>query len=119
MMRILYIKTTPAFDKLAQKSITHDAREKLFDFLLANPKAGDLIPGTGGVRKLRWKTGCSGKGKRGGSRILYLYEREIIIILITLYLKGDQENISAAEKNKLKKLIPQLVEKYLEELDDE
>jgi mRNA-degrading endonuclease RelE of RelBE toxin-antitoxin system len=109
------IKTTPSFDHQAKKLLTAEAQGNLFDYLEVNPEKGDLISGTGGVRKLRWTTGKNNKGKSGGVRILYHYSKGILIILITLYSKNETENITDAEKNELKKLIPELIRKYKEE----
>ncbi len=111
------IKTTPKFDKGAKKLLSEAALEALYDFLEANPTAGNIVPGSGGIRKLRWKTGKSARGKRGGVRVLYHYSNNVLIILITLYAKNEQENISTKEKNQLKKLMPILIEKYYEEIN--
>ncbi len=60
--------------------------------LSAFPESGDVIPGGGGLRKLRW--GLSGKGKRGGLRIIYLWIPEIFIVyLIMVYPKSEVDNI--------------------------
>ena len=61
----------PEFHKHADKILTKNELDELFYYLSANPKAGDLIQGTGGIRKLRWR--AKGKGKSGGSRIIYFY----------------------------------------------
>lgn len=114
-MNILKIKTIPSFDRQAKKLLTVEAQEDLFDYLEAHPEKGDIIAGTGGVRKLRWVTGKNNKGKRGGVRVLYHYSKNVLIILIMLYSKNDMENITDTEKNELKKLIPELVRKYKEE----
>lgn len=52
-----------------------ESTEALFDHVETYPESGDLISGTGGVRKLRWKTGKDNKGKSGGARILYHYSK--------------------------------------------
>lgn len=114
-MNKLIIKTVPSFDRQAKKLLSVQAQEDLFDYLEAYPEKGDIITGTGGVRKLRWTTGKNNKGKSGGVRVLYHYSKEILIILIMLYNKNDTENITESEKNELKKLIPQLVRQYKEE----
>ncbi len=116
---MITIKTTPNFDKLAQKLIQKEAVEELYAFLASNPRAGDIIPGSGGIRKLRWKSGDRTRGKSGGVRVLYHYSNDILIILITLYAKSEQENISAKEKNQLKKLMPALIKKYCEGIKHE
>jgi hypothetical protein len=111
----IVIKTTPFFDRKAKKILTSEALEEFFDYLEINPEKGDLIPGTGGVRKIRWQTG-RGKGKSGGVRILYHYSKGLLIILITLFEKSEKENITHEERNELKKLVPELVKKYREGL---
>ena len=65
------VAETPTFTRQASKIFTEDEKRKLIDFLAANPLAGDVIPGTGGVRKLRF--GSAGSGKRGGARVVYYY----------------------------------------------
>lgn len=115
-MQKITIKTTPAFDCKAKRALTAVALEELYDYLEDHPEKGDIIPGTHGVRKLRWKTGKDNKGKSGGIRVLYHYSKNILILLITFYEKSEKENITQLEKNELKKLIPQLVTKYKEEL---
>ena len=72
--------------------------------MLRNPEIGDLIQGTGGLRKMRHR--AAGRGKRGGYRVTYLYvpSRETIY-LITLYAKNEKENLSPAERNELRKVV--------------
>lgn len=61
-------------------------------FLLQYPEAGQVVPGAGGVRKLRW--GMAGKGKRGGVRIIYYFKRrDAEIWLLTIYSKSEITNI--------------------------
>jgi hypothetical protein len=74
--------------------------------LAANPDAGDLIPGAGGVRKLRWPDARRGKGKRGGLRVIYycfLSDEEIW--LLTLYGKDEASDLSKDEKAQLKRAL--------------
>jgi hypothetical protein len=115
-MKKLWVKTTPVFDRQAKKLLTPESTEVLFDYVETFPESGDLISGTGGVRKLRWKTGKDNKGKSGGARILYHYSKDILVLMLSVYAKSEKENITQAEKNELKKLIPQLVQKYREGL---
>jgi mRNA-degrading endonuclease RelE of RelBE toxin-antitoxin system len=110
------IKMTPAFEKKAKKHLTEDALEELLDFLEFHPEKGDLIVGTSGVRKLRWKSGKNDKGKSGGVRVLYHYSKGLLVLLITIFSKSEKENISKEERNDLKRSIPLLVSKYLEDL---
>jgi len=78
-------------------------------YLSENPDAGDVIQGTGGLRKLRWAIPANKKGKSGGIRILYL---NIIIhtkiYMLDLFPKSEKENLTDAEKNVLKKLTTKL-----------
>jgi hypothetical protein len=112
----LIIKVTPTFEKRAKALLTEEALEELLDYLEANPEKGDLIPGTGGVRKMRWKTGKNDQGKRGGVRVLYHYSKGLLVLLITMYSKTEKENISKRERNELKRTIPLLVKKYSEDM---
>ena len=63
------VAETPIFTRQTEKLFTEDEKRELIDFLAENPLAGDEIPGTGGVRKVRFA--ASGRGKRGGARIIY------------------------------------------------
>ncbi len=62
---------TPEFLSATRKLLTDADRAVLVDYLAHNPSAGDLIQGTGGVRKMRW--GLEGRGKRGGARVIFFY----------------------------------------------
>ncbi len=115
-MSAVIIKATPDFDRKSQKMMSPEALEDLFDYLIVNPEMGKIISGTSGVRKLRWKTGTNDRGKSGGVRVLYHYSKNVLILLISLYGKSEKENISDAERNTLKQLIPTMVAKYRSEL---
>ena len=70
-----------------------------------------LIPGTGGVRKLRWA--MPGRGKRGGARVIYYFHSEQLpVFLLAAYGKNEKANLTKAERNAMAKLIPILVEGY-------
>jgi hypothetical protein len=76
-----------------------------------NPEAGDIIPETGGVRKLRWAV--QGRGKRGGVRLIYYFHSDTFpLFLLTVYAKNQKANLTRAERNDFKKLIPLLVKTY-------
>ena len=80
-------------------------------FLGANPEAGEIIPETGGVRKIRWA--LAGRGKRGGARIIYYYHNERLpVFLLAVYGKNEKANLSMAERNEMKRLVPLLVAGY-------
>ncbi len=99
----------PSFIRLADKLLSQDERIALISYLAEHPKAGDLMEGTGGVRKLRWRR--SGQGKRGGLRIIYYYYDDAMpLYLLTLFAKGDKTNPSKAERNELARLVDLLVQ---------
>lgn len=90
----------PAFLSQVGSCIKASERDDLVDYLARYPEAGEEIPGTGGVRKLRW--GGKGKGKRGGLRVIYYFYNETNpIFLLTVYSKGEQENLSPGQKTKI------------------
>ncbi|MCL5260966.1 MAG: type II toxin-antitoxin system RelE/ParE family toxin [Gammaproteobacteria bacterium] len=110
---MIRIKATPKFLQLVQKAMTSEKLQELINRLALSPETGVLIAGTGGIRKLRWQTGKNNKGKSGGVRVLYYYDKNILVVLlITLYRKSDQENIDANEKMQLKKMLPELLRDY-------
>ena len=77
---------TPEFLSATKKLMDDEERKALVDFLALNPMAGDLIQGTGGIRKLRWA--LEGRGKRGGSRIIYFYhDREMPLFALTAVMQ--------------------------------
>ena len=80
--------------------------EALAAYLSQFPEKGDVIPGTKGLRKLRWSVGS--RGKRGGSRVIYYYHvPESLILLLSAYAKNQQEDMDAAEKKALKAAVEQ------------
>ena len=90
------IETTP-FRKNADRLFDEEERRALIDAVAFNPFVGDEIPGTGGVRKFRF--GAKGKGKRGGSRVIYfVFDEDNPIYLLTCYAKNEADNFSADEK---------------------
>lgn len=85
---------TPTFSRLALDYWSEDERGEFAAWIAANPKVGDLIPRSGGIRKVRWSR--SGMGKRGGVRVIYYTQfarNEIWLLLI--YAKSARENIPA------------------------
>ncbi len=88
-----FIEAT-AFTKYVYTYLSEDEYMGLQSFLLQYPEAGNVVPGSGGVRKLRW--GMAGKGKRGGVRVIYYFKRrDAEIWLLTIYSKNEIANIPA------------------------
>lgn len=93
----------PKFKAEAAEVIGADGIEALAVYLINHPDAGDVIPGSGGVRKLRWA--AKGKGKRGGARIIYLYVVIAArIYLIRCYAKNVKTDLTADEKKELRQI---------------
>lgn len=91
---MLTVIETPIFSSDAEEKWHEDERQEFAVWIAANPLAGDVIPGSGGCRKVRW--GRSGIGKRGGARIIYfarLNNGEVWLLL--MYAKSVRENIPA------------------------
>ena len=86
----------PAFTKNVYAYMSDDEYADLQLYLFQHPESGDLIPGSGGIRKLRGVLPEKNKGKRGGARVIYYFKKqEVEIWLLTLYSKGEAANISA------------------------
>jgi hypothetical protein len=80
-----------------------DERLEFVSFIAANPEAGDVIPETGGVRKVRWSR--PGSGKRGGVRVAYFYhDTKRPLYLLMVYAKARKADLSPAEKRSVRKL---------------
>lgn len=95
--RPITVAETQAFARSADRIWNEAERAELVDFVAHNPEAGDLIPGTGGVRKLRWAR--AGGGKRGGARIVYFYYRpDCPLYLLLAYAKAQASDLTPDEK---------------------
>ena len=102
---------TGEFLKRAKPLMSDSARAELVAFVGANPEAGEIIPETGGIRKVRWA--LKGMGKRGGARVIYYYHSERLpVFLLSAYAKNRKSNLSKAERNAMKLLVPVLVAGY-------
>ncbi|BFM09261.1 type II toxin-antitoxin system RelE/ParE family toxin [Halioxenophilus aromaticivorans] len=107
MTKAIEFIETSIFTRQIKELATDELRE-LQTELIANPTTGALIVGTGGLRKIRLATG--GKGKSGGSRIIYFVATEEVIYLVLAYPKSTKETLSSADKAALKSLVKQLKE---------
>ena len=104
---MLTIAETPEYIRRAEKLLTTDERRDVVNYLATHPKAGDVMEGTGGVRKLRW--GRQGRGKSGGVRVIYYFHSEAMpLYLLTLFAKNERANLSMAERNELAALVVEL-----------
>lgn len=91
------VAETPIFTRQAEKLFDEEGKRALIDYLAENPLAGDEIPGTGGVRKLRFA--ASGRGKRGGARVIYYYLDDTMPLYALLaYAKNMQDDMTPDER---------------------
>jgi len=88
-----FIEAT-AFTKYLYDYLSEDEYLGLQNYLLQYPESGKVVPGSGGVRKVRWA--MSGRGKSGGVRVIYYFKKlDDEIWLLTIYSKREVENIPA------------------------
>jgi len=102
---------TPEFLSVMRKLMTEEQRTVLVDYLAYNPTAGDLIQGTGGVRKLRW--GLEERGKRGGARVIYFFHSSSApLFVLTAYAKNEKADMSQKDRNDFRQLTVLLAKTY-------
>ena len=110
---MLTVAEVPEYIRRSEKLLSDGERRDVVDYLAAHPKAGDLMEGSGGVRKLRW--GRGGQGKSGGVRVIYYFHSEAMpLYLLTLFAKNERANLSKAERNDLAGLVEILVQTWFE-----
>jgi hypothetical protein len=102
MIPIVVVETGP-FRRHAAEVWSDSEREEFIDAIARDPQAGAIMQGTGGVRKLRW--GRAGIGKSGGVRVIYYYhDEDAPIFLLTVYPKGQKDNLSKVEQNAIRQM---------------
>jgi hypothetical protein len=100
-MKLTFVEL-PAFSRYREDYLDDDEYRKLQAELLAHPTAGDVIKGTGGLRKLRFGNSKRGKGKRGGIRVIYYYwVSGWQVWLFTLYGKDEMDELSNDDRREL------------------
>jgi len=101
------VAETPTFTNQADKIFTEDEKIDVINSLAADPTAGELIKGTGGVRKVRFPLpGC---GKSGGARVIYYYiDENFPIYALLAYSKSKKEDLTDTEKKSIKNLVTTL-----------
>ena len=109
--RFISFYETKQFIRDANKTIGEDEHTKLKQFLAFDPEAGVIIPGTGGVRKLRWVR--PGIGKRGGARVIYYFYRDDVpLFLFAIYAKNVKDDLTQSELKELKKRAEEIKSAY-------
>jgi hypothetical protein len=88
---------TTVFIRRAEKLLTEEERADLITYLATHPSAGDVIVGTGGVRKVRY--GATGRGKSGGVRVIYFfYDQDMPIYALLIYGKNERADLTAEQR---------------------
>ena len=109
--RPITVAETAVFIRQASTLWTEDERFEFVDFIARNPEAGDLIPASGGVRKVRW--GRQGSGKRGGVRIIYFYHNPAMpLYLLMIYAKARRDDLSPDARRTVQRLAARLKEAH-------
>ncbi|UIJ94034.1 type II toxin-antitoxin system RelE/ParE family toxin [Sinorhizobium meliloti] len=102
---------TPEFLSATRKLMNDDERGLLVDYLAHNPTAGDVVQGTGGIRKVRWA--LDGRGKRGGARVIYFHhDTDMPLFALTAYAKNERADLSQQDKNDFRQLTTMLVDVF-------
>ncbi len=102
---------TPEFVSRAKRLLAEGDREELIGYLAHNPTAGDVVPGAGGIRKIRWR--LEGRGKRGGARVIYFFHgASVPLFLLTAFAKNERVDLSQEDRNSFRRLTKLLVETY-------
>jgi mRNA-degrading endonuclease RelE of RelBE toxin-antitoxin system len=105
IMKAVFIEL-PAFERHRKDYLDDDAFSRLQEALMGNPEAGDLIEGTGGLRKVRFGDARRGKGKRGGLRVIYYYwSGGPEFWLFTVYGKDEMADLSPKQRAELKERV--------------
>jgi len=102
---------TPLYLKAAEAIFSEAERQAIVTAVATDPDFGDVIPGTGGFRKIRF--GRSGMGKRGGARVIYIFRDDRYpVFLVMAYAKSEKGNLSRAEANQLRKRADEIFAGY-------
>jgi hypothetical protein len=100
----MVIIETSIFTRQVTALLTEDEYQRLQIYLASRPAAGTVIPGSGGLRKLRWSAG--GKGKRGGARVIYYWAvSEDQILMLFIYSKGERDDLTPQQLALLRQIM--------------
>ena len=103
---------TPTYLNQAKRAgVSADELDAMAMYIAGNPVCGDLIPGTGGARKVRFAP--AGRGKRGGYRIIHFFAADDVpIFLLAIISKGQRADLAQSEKNDLRRILGSLADEY-------
>lgn len=96
------------YRRRVEELLTREQQDAVIDLIAYEPTCGDVIPGSGGLRKVR--VGREGTGKRGGARVIYYFhDVDVPILLLALYAKNEKDDLTVAEKKELGTLAKKVV----------
>jgi hypothetical protein len=99
------------FEDRARKLLGKTGFNDMLEFLARRPKAGRIIKGSGGLRKVR--IARPGKGKSGGTRVIYYYHNERKpLLLLLIYAKSTQDSLTASQKERLRKHVDAIIDEF-------
>ena len=102
---------TPSYLADAERLFSLDERKAIVDRLASDPTCGVVVPGGGGIRKVRF--GFGARGKSGGARIVYLFSgTDFPVFILAVFAKNEKANLSASERNALGKMVAAMIEDY-------
>ena len=102
---------TPSYLADAERLFSLDERKAIVDRLASDPTCGVIIPGGGGIRKVRF--GFGARGKSGGARIVYLFSgTDLPVFILAVFAKNEKANLSVSERNALGKMVAAMIEDY-------
>jgi len=105
----MQIFVTQTYERAIRRLLSDDSRQEMEAAIVADPIGAPVVPGTGGIRKLRWAG--SGRGKRGGIRTIYFHHSgSEAIYMLTAYAKAAREDLSPADKKALIRLVAAIKE---------
>jgi hypothetical protein len=109
--RPVSVTELPGYRRRADELLTDAEQDAIVDLIAFDPTCGDLMPGTGGLRKVR--VGRGGSGKRGGARVIYyFYNTNFPVLLVALYAKNEKADLSVQEKTKFETLVKEIVAQW-------
>jgi hypothetical protein len=102
---------TPSYLADAERLFSLDEQKAIVDRLASDPTCGVVIPGGGGIRKVRF--GFGARGKSGGARIVYLFSgTDLPVFILAVFAKNEKANLSVSERNALGKMVAAVIEDY-------
>lgn len=101
---------TPSCLADAERLFSLQERLAIVDRLATDPTCGGVVPGSGGLRKVRF--GFGGRGKSGGARIIYLFSGESLPVFLAVFAKNEKADLSKADRTALAKMVTDMIESY-------